>query len=302
MFNNLKISKSKQINNIVVYFLKSHSQRRKNYLNLSKGLNDNSIGINELEGTGYRDLLKVNNTSNENLLLVNGEQIIGHQVKQNRVVASTSLVQSKSEAIVYVSCGEKNRWSPSTNQEVKTTDTIFFSRNTLGDQNLLWSQIDKQLDFYGIKSFTKDAAQVYDKNKLIVDKIVEELKTDKDTIGIALGNHFGITSLDLFSDPIIFQLYFKKILRGYVLANLNNNKKPINTSDRDVTNFINYIYEAKRKKLTNFKGQLGQKYSLKSKKIVGNILYDNSTVVHCSALMKNDLNEFPERNKTRKAA
>ena len=95
---------------------------------------------------------------------------------------------------------------------------------------------------------------------------------------------------------------FKKILRGYVLANLNNNKKLINTSDRDVTNFINYIYEAKRKKLTNFKGQLGQKYSLKSKKIVGNILYDDSTVVHCSALMKNDLNEFPERNKTRKAA
>ena len=85
----------------------------------------NSIGIKELEGTGYRDLLKVNNTSNENLLLVNGEQIIGHQVKQNRVVASTSLIQSNSEAIVYVSCGEKNRWSSSTNQEVKTADTMF---------------------------------------------------------------------------------------------------------------------------------------------------------------------------------
>ena len=56
MFNNLKISKSQQINNIVVYFLKSHSQSKKNYLNLSKGLNENSIGIKELEGTGYRDL------------------------------------------------------------------------------------------------------------------------------------------------------------------------------------------------------------------------------------------------------
>ena len=100
MFYNLKISNSQQINNIVVYFLKSHSLSRKNYLNLSKGLNDNSVGIKELEGVGYRDLLKVNNTSNENLLLINGEQIIGRQIKQNRVVASTSLVQSNSESIV----------------------------------------------------------------------------------------------------------------------------------------------------------------------------------------------------------
>ena len=37
MFNNLKISKSQQINNIVVYFLKSNSQS-KNYLNLNQGL------------------------------------------------------------------------------------------------------------------------------------------------------------------------------------------------------------------------------------------------------------------------
>ena len=83
---------------------------------------------------------------------------------------------------------------------------MFFSRNTLGDQNLLWSQIDKQLDFYGIKSFTKDAAQVYDKNKFTVDKIVEEFKPEEDTIGIALGNHFGITSL------IFFRSYYIQII------------------------------------------------------------------------------------------
>ena len=82
MFNNLKISKSQQINNIVVYFLKSHSQSKKNYLNLSKGLNDNSIGINELEGTGYRDLLKVNNTSNENILALNKLNL---EVKQGEI-------------------------------------------------------------------------------------------------------------------------------------------------------------------------------------------------------------------------
>ena len=52
----------------------------------------------------------------------------------------------------------------------------------------------------------------------------------------------------------------------------------------------------------NLKGQHGEKYSLQSKKIVGNVLYDKAKVVHFTALLKNDLNELPDKNKTRKAA
>ena len=110
MIYNLKISKPIQKNNIVVFFLKNFEISKYNYLNFNEGLRKNKIGVEEYDNVGYRDLLNIKNLSDESLLLLNGEQIIGHKIKQNRVVASTSLIEKNSEGIIRVSCGEKNRW------------------------------------------------------------------------------------------------------------------------------------------------------------------------------------------------
>lgn len=302
MIYNLKISKPLQKNNIVVFFLKTSEMNDHTYLNLNGGLSKNKVDIEEYDDVGYRDLLKIKNLSDESLLLLNGEQIIGHKIKQNRVVASTSLIAENSEGIIRVSCGEKNRWSALTNQEIRTSDSMFFSRQTVQKQNLSWEQIDSYLNQNGIKSLTKDSSIVYKKNKTVVDNIVESFKPDTNVIGLAIGNHYGITSLDVFSNPSLFKHYYKKILRSYVIANLNNNKKTINLNQHDVNIFLKNIYVAKKRKIMNFKGHRGEKYSLQSKKIVGNVLYDKTKVVHFTALLKNDLNEFPEKNKTRKVA
>ena len=302
MIYNLKISKPIQKSNIVVFFLKNHEMSEHTYLNLNEALRKNKIGIEEYDDVGYRDLLNIKNLSNESLLLLNGEQIIGHKIKQNRVVASTSLIEKNSEGIIRVSCGEKNRWSALTNEDISTSDSMFFSRQTLHKQNLSWGQIDSYLYQNGIKSLTKDSSIVYNKNKITVDNIVESFKPEANVIGLAIGNHFGITSLDVFSNPFLFQHYYKKILRSYVLANLSNNKKMINVDEQDVNIFLKNVYVAKKRKIMNLKGQHGEKYSLQSKKIVGNVLYDKAKVVHFTALLKNDLNELPDKNKTRKVA
>ena len=302
MIYNLKISKPLQKNNIVVFFLKTSEMNDRTYLNLNRGLSKNKVGIEEYDDVGYRDLLKIKNLSDESLLLLNGEQIIGHKIKQNRVVASTSLIAENSEGIIRVSCGEKNRWSALTNQEIRTSDSMFFSRQTVQKQNLSWEQIDSYLNQNGIKSLTKDSSIVYKKNKTVVDNIVESFKPDTNVIGLAIGNHYGITSLDVFSNPSLFKHYYKKILRSYVVANLNNNKKIINLNQQDVNIFLENVYIAEKRKIMNLKGHHGEKYSLQSKKILGNVLYDKTKVVHFTALLKNDLNEFPDKNKTRKVA
>ena len=302
MIYNLKISKPLQKNNIVVFFLKTSEMNDHTYLNLNGGLSKNKVDIEEYDDVGYRDLLKIKNLSDESLLLLNGEQIIGHKIKQNRVVASTSLIAENSEGIIRVSCGEKNRWSALTNQEIRTSDSMFFSRQTVQKQNLSWEQIDSYLNQNGIKSLTKDSSIVYKKNKTVVDNIVESFKPDTNVIGLAIGNHYGITSLDVFSNPSLFKHYYKKILRSYVVANLNNNKKIINLNQQDVNIFLENVYIAEKRKIMNLKGHYGEKYSLQSKKIVGNILYDKTIVVHFTALLKNDLNEFTDKKKIRKVA
>ena len=142
----------------IVFFLKTSEMNDHTYLNLNGGLSKNKVDIEEYDDVGYRDLLKIKNLSDESLLLLNGEQIIGHKIKQNRVVASTSLIAENSEGIIRVSCGEKNRWSALTNQEIRTSDSMFFSRQTVQKQNLSWEQIDSYLNQNGIKSLTKDSS------------------------------------------------------------------------------------------------------------------------------------------------
>ena len=156
MIYNLKISTPIQKSNIVVFFLKNHEMEEHTYLNLNEGLSKNKIVIEEYDDVGYRDLLNIKNLSDESLLLLNGEQIIGHKIKQNRVVASTALIEKNSEGIIRVSCGEKNRWSALTNDDISTSDSMFFSRQTLHKQNLSWGQIDSYLYQNGIKYLTKD--------------------------------------------------------------------------------------------------------------------------------------------------
>ena len=108
MIYNLKISKPLQKNNIVVFFLKTSEMNDHTYLNLNGGLSKNKVGIEEYDDVGYRDLLKIKNLSDESLLLLNGEQIIGHKIKQNRVVASTSLIAENSEGIIPCFCASNN--------------------------------------------------------------------------------------------------------------------------------------------------------------------------------------------------
>ena len=91
MIYNLKISKPIQKSNIVVFFLKNHEMSEHTFLNLNEALRKNKIGIEEYDDVGYRDLLNIKNLSNESLLLLNGEQIIGHKIKQNNMTSGQAI-------------------------------------------------------------------------------------------------------------------------------------------------------------------------------------------------------------------
>ena len=141
---NLRVSEPQQKNNIVVFFLSSDEKKGNNYLSLSEGLEKNSVSISEIDKKEFfLDVLnlKVTNNSLQNLILVSGELITGYKIKQHRVVATTTIIPSKSSAIVGVNCCEKSRWSSLQDNTISTSNSLFFSRQNLGRQFKVWNEI-----------------------------------------------------------------------------------------------------------------------------------------------------------------
>ena len=220
MYLNLKTSQAIQKNNIVLFYLYNQDHLSQSYLNLSQAFQNQFIDVSENGDKAHVQLINVENKANQKILILNGEQLNGNKLKQNRIVARSTILGSLQSGTIEVRCGEQKRWSPVMNDELNIPDSMFFSRENLSSQKQVWEKIGDKLDLHNIKSFTMSADEVYKKRSKEVNEIVEAFPLDPKAIGIALGTTYEIISTDIFSDPQIFQVYFKKILKGFVTNNL----------------------------------------------------------------------------------
>ena len=302
MYLNLKTSQAIQKNNIVLFYLYNQDHLNQSYLNLSQAFQNQFIDVSENGDKAHVQLINVENKANQKILILNGEQLNGNKLKQNRIVARSTILGSLQSGTIEVRCGEQKRWSPVMNDELNIPDSMFFSRENLSSQKQVWEKIGDKLDLHNIKSFTMSADEVYKKRSKEVNEIVEAFPLDPKAIGIALGTTYEIISTDIFSDPQIFQVYFKKILKGFVTNNLKNINKKTTLVEKDIQTFLKWIEESDKYPMKNLKGNLGEKFALKVTHVVGNILYEDKDVVHCSAFVNSNLKEFPESDKDYKVA
>ena len=70
---------------------------------------DRGLAVTEVDEAGSVSNLFVSNPLDVNVLLFEGEELVG--AKQNRILDRTILIQAKSKTPVPVSCVERGRWS-----------------------------------------------------------------------------------------------------------------------------------------------------------------------------------------------
>src|SRR3954453_21127095 len=78
------------------------------YLTLEEAL-PLGFRVEEVDGAGSVPELAVHNPLNANVLLYDGEELLG--AKQNRILNVTVLVAAQSKTVIPVSCVEEGRWS-----------------------------------------------------------------------------------------------------------------------------------------------------------------------------------------------
>ena len=130
---NYNISDPVKKNNITIFFLQSKTKLENNFLTLEESISKSLVDIKEVNSKGTIRYLKVSNKSNQKLLILGSEQIIGNALKQNRVVNSTTLVPEKTTIILSVSCCEKNRWSPAVANNICTSETLYFTKGSINN-------------------------------------------------------------------------------------------------------------------------------------------------------------------------
>ena len=105
----IKVGAKQSHKNMTLYCLLSAQETSIDFLTLDEALVREVLIITELTEGGSVPDLKVHNKSDQKVLLLDGEELVG--AKQNRVLNVTILVAPQSETIIPVSCVEQGRWS-----------------------------------------------------------------------------------------------------------------------------------------------------------------------------------------------
>ena len=301
---NFNVSEPVEKNNITAFFLSSIEKNNNKYLSFSEAIAKNQVQISEVNKKGLVTKLSVSNKSSDNIIILNGELIIGTQIRQDRIVDSTVLIPGYATVLINTFCGEQYRWSPRLSNKISTPESLYFSSgrannaadiNTkLSKQCRIWSEISEKISDFNVKSFTNSVDQIYKKKKLNVEEIVNFFKIPSEAVGVALGINNQLVNIDIFSNNCMLQIYLPKIIRSIALDSFKKISKKSYLKKKEVHRFLRQIHQANKQKRKVVEGTLGEELQFNSESVAGSILYHKEQTVHFSAFVKENKTTLPQ--------
>ena len=298
---NYNISDPVKKNNITIFFLQSKTKLENNFLTLEESISKSLVDIKEVNSKGTIRYLKVSNKSNQKLLILGSEQIIGNALKQNRVVNNTTLVPEKTTIMLSVSCCEKNRWSPAVANNICTSESLYFTKgrinnsvdifdNNKTDQFKIWDDIAEKLDEFNTKSFTGTLEDTYNKNKLYFDEITNYFKINENDVGVvaAIGNR--LVNVEIFSSNKLLRMYFPKIIKSLIFESYKKISQNYLLGLKDVYKLFRLIEFSEKKLHKPHNDCLGEEIRFNSDRVVGSCLNYKEKLLHFSGFLKDDMN------------
>ena len=108
----VKLGDPQSHGNIAIFPIADGEGGSVSYITLSEALEGRLLTVTEVSQGGSVPELKVTNSAETPVLLLDGEELAG--AKQNRVLNTTVLVPEKQDIVIPVSCTEQGRWAYAT--------------------------------------------------------------------------------------------------------------------------------------------------------------------------------------------
>jgi len=226
----------------------------------------------------------VNNQADRSLFMLDGEEITGSL--QNRIVASSQLIEAGPPAEVPVLCVEEQRWEglggfrtgvcsyPALRSIL--ADRRPSSRQT---QQAIWREVQRKLTVTRTSSATSSMHDIYDGLDDELDRYLEGFKSlNHDTLGFVASAGHRLLGADIFLSHGLYCTFERKILRAYALDALEQ-RVPGQNQDRSAS-FLTQVQEALAG--VRIRGR-NRHLRLRTPRIAGQALVSRAGTLHVSA-------------------
>ena len=208
----IQIGTESTFGNMTIFPLLNGDSGSADYLTLDEALGRGLVQITEVSVQGSVPELKLNNESDEPVLLLDGEELIG--AKHNRVLNLTIMAPPNRTIIIPVSCVEAGRWSPRSAKFTTSTNAYFaqgrakkmaqvssslMSRGQArSDQHAVWADISLKASHLKAESATAAMSDIYEHCTKRIDDYVGAFAAMDRQIGAVFTINGNIIGFDLF--------------------------------------------------------------------------------------------------------
>jgi hypothetical protein len=203
------------------------------YLLLDETLDGGLAEVTEVSGDGAVPELRFRNRAERDVLLVDGEELVG--AKQNRVLNLTILAPALSEITIPVSCVEAGRWAWRSQRFAAGRRELHAraraekmrgvsaalreeGRRARGDvQSAVWRAVDDKLAFFDVASDTRALRDAWEATEPRLRVLRETFVARPDQVGAAFFIGGTLVGLDLFDAPATLAKLLPKLVDSYAI-------------------------------------------------------------------------------------
>jgi hypothetical protein len=294
---NIRVGEPIRHEALTVFPLFSEIKSSVEYILVDEALKKKSVVVEEISKFGSVPDLLIKNSSDNRVLLIEGEELIG--AKQNRILNVSIIVAAHTELKIPVSCVEQGRWrykkrrfesSGSHSPHELRYDlkkSVFMSlKGGFGhrsDQGKVWEKVGKIHAAHGISSSTGAMSDAFKELKHRTEDFRKKIKYVDGATGVAVAIGKKVVALELFDKSSTCKKVWTRLLSGFMLDALGKGEsKSEGAVEDDVEQLLKRTTDAKWKKFEPV-GE-GEEYRTEFDEDNGSVLAIEDTLVHGSVL------------------
>ena len=295
-FNELRFGELKHHGSMAVLPVFTGQESEIQYMTLSEALKADLVEISEMNEMGTVSELKVHNTADLPVLILDGEELIG--AKQNRIVNTTILLKERSLTVIPVSCVEQGRWSYKSrnfqdssrlaHSKLRNLKSVSVKKSVenygehYSDQGAVWDAIHDIEMKTELNSPTSAMTDIYDEFTEDLKDYLKTFELVEEQTGLLVFINGEVTGLDIVSTKSAYGALHKKLVESYALDSMlqDDKKTDVNINPEAAHKFIEGIIECDESR--NESVGYGFDHRFASNQYIGSALVFNDELVHAS--------------------
>jgi hypothetical protein len=292
--------------NLTIFPVFTTTPQKNGYSLLDEAVKTGKFSVTEVTEGGSVPNLKVENGLDQDVLILDGDILIG--AKQNRSVTTTIIIGRKSKSVIDVNCVERGRWHYK-GSNFTASDKPMFSRarasksrsvnyslrenkSYAADQGKVWDDINEKSTRFSLEdenykaSGTEAANEMYASYEDRIKAYEGSFKPKVGQVGFVVLIDGKVAGCDIFGNPGVLNRAFGKGIRSYILDAIEkssdkNKKSPVGDSRKKAAAFLAGVGKLKPEVFPSTGKGMNIRFEGKSSN--GFAALDGDQVVHLAA-------------------